>query len=391
MRTVVGLMAILVFLAAAWPGATPAVQAKGGYYDVVIGGGDLGPSFFAASAYAASPAYETMPCGLFTDEPCPDEAPILELVEAPADGQRLLSDAYDLYFDLAQMSRALPAKYVASQPGRPAYLYLPFGLTLFAFSTPPDTWIEVPGTTSKYIETAVGRMARAEGYADPTAALVYEGIDFEQLQDALIAGDSGVIERGILRDGKTVWIPVEPTFAISYDGPGAGNDGEVALSADDAAELVDAFVATLHNSRPADCPDCSVAAVELLEAFTERGHRIRSNGWIVFDYLAALGTEPAVMRAHISVPIQGGFALYEADPALDEAIRLIIAAAAAARETPAAILETERPADASSPAPAEARETVDGTDWKRWVMAAAILSCAALAVVVVFTAGKLKN
>jgi hypothetical protein len=295
---------VLALVAGALRG--PAMAHAKGPGDVIIGGADLAPYYYAIQ----EPQPEHLGwLGLLAapDGGTPVPSP------APPDADKLLAASYELSFDggiTKPATRAPSARYVPPSGGRPGYLHyedvdtgLPYG------------WYALGDEAVRYLDRARDTALRAKRSdrvgleMDPIEAFVRHGRYFTGLEGS----PSIISDEYIIKDS------VEP-----MNGTGLHR-----VTGDAARRLLDAYIATLHRWNPADYS----RALPLGGPATYEYSVTTPNGRDVFSFLTtADGSITRVLAAESF----GGY--FDPDPALNSLITRVVprhATASNARTSPA--------------------------------------------------------
>lgn len=217
---------MLLFVAIALRGPTRALAKGPG--DLIIGGADLAPYYYAIQE---PPPQDLGWLGLLAspDGGVPNQA------AAPAGAASLLAASYDLSFDGGITQPALgahPSHYVPRSGDRPAYLYYEYpggGL--------PDGWYTLGDEAVAYLDRARDTALRAKAgngvglETDPIAALVRHGRYYSGLDGTPSIASGGYI---LINNAEFT--------------QGGAPQGRV--TGDDARGLLSAYIATLHNWHP---------------------------------------------------------------------------------------------------------------------------------------------
>lgn len=222
------LSAILMLLLVASALRGPAVAHAKGPGDLIIGGGDLAPYYYAIQE---PPPEDLGWLGLLAS---PDGG-VPDMVTPPESAEALLATSYDLSFDGGITEPALgahPAHYVPRVGKRPAYLYYEYpggGL--------PDGWYALGDEAISYLQRALNTALQAKAgdriglETDPIAAFVRHGRYY--------SGQDG-----------TPSITSDDYMLIDNAGFTPGGTPLGRVTGDDARGLLDGYIATLHNWHP---------------------------------------------------------------------------------------------------------------------------------------------
>ena len=297
---------VLVLVAGALRG--PAVARAKGPGDIMIGGADLAPYYYAIQ--------EPQPADLgwlgllaAPDGGIPVSSP------APPDSDELLATSYDLSFDggiTKPATRAPSARYMPRSGDRPAYLHyedtdtgLPYGWYMLGD--------EAAGYLDRARETAL-EAKRADG-----SGLEKDSIDEYVRHGRYFTGLEGT--PSIITNEYVITANIQP-------GSGAAL---YRVSGDDARHLLDAYIATLHNWNPITYdsagnyhafPPGSGMSWEY-SVLTPQGREV---------FALEVAADGSIMRVYAAEGFSGYF---DPDPALNSLIARVIP-----RRTPASDVQT---------------------------------------------------
>jgi hypothetical protein len=213
------LLPALVLLAVCAFARTAATARAKGPIDIVLGGSDLAPYWYAIPDVTPVEGWLGLLETTASGPPQPLAAP-------PADAPALLASAYDLYFeyDIAT-SRTPSARYVPANAAHTAYLY---------YQQPGDAlavgWYALSETSAQYLDR------------ERVAALLFKAAGSPRLETDPI---DALVRHGRYFTGAVGTPSIWATRLVLRDTAGATPD--TAFTGTDAARLLDAYVATLHN------------------------------------------------------------------------------------------------------------------------------------------------